>query len=159
MPSHPSCLPNHSLSSPSFTYFAQSCVPFGTIPITSSATTFVTAQLVQVRAIVDSTSHPPGFTCGMIDVKKEAGCVTCSSTSNKLTMSNCSLSVFGSGSCSTLLLRYVSRPGLMSSGSRFACACATASTSVEGSMAVTERVVGRRPADSAKIPPPQPISR
>jgi hypothetical protein len=39
------------------------------------------------------------------------------------------------------------------------CASAMERTCGVGSMAVTDVVVGRRAADSAKMPPPQPMSR
>lgn len=54
---------------------------------------------------------------------------------------------------------YVNFPGAAIVGSRRLCASAILSTSGVGSMAVTDKVVGRRAADSAKIPPPQPMSR
>jgi len=57
------------------------------------------------------------------------------------------------------VLRYVSLPGEVSVGSRLLCASAMERTCGVGSIAVTEVVVGRRAADSAKMPPPQPMSR
>jgi hypothetical protein len=57
------------------------------------------------------------------------------------------------------VLRYVSLPGVERMGSRRACPFAMVRTWGVGSMAVTDFVVGRRAADSAKMPPPQPMSR
>lgn len=78
-------------------------------------------------------------------------------TSNIDTTSYPSLGVFGAGNCSIGVFRYVNFD--RNAGSRFACAFAMESTSELGSIAVTEAVVGNRAADSANIPPPQPISR
>lgn len=54
---------------------------------------------------------------------------------------------------------YVSLPGEVRIGSRRLCASAMERTWGVGSIAVTDVVVGRRAADSAKMPPPQPMSR
>jgi len=74
-------------------------------------------------------------------------------------MSKASVSDFGRGRSSIEVLRYVSLPGEVSVGSRRLCASAMERTCGVGSIAVTEVVVGRRAADSAKMPPPQPMSR
>ena len=65
----------------------------------------------------------------------------------------------GRGRSSIEVFRYVSLPGCESVGSRRLWASAMERTWGVGSMAVTEAVLGRRAADSAKMPPPHPMSR
>lgn len=85
--------------------------------------------------------------------------MTCSMTSNSVTTSKASEGEAGCGSCSIDVFKYVSFPGDVKVGSRLLCASAMDRTCGVGSMAVTDVVVGRRAADSAKMPPPQPMSR
>lgn len=76
-----------------------------------------------------------------------------------MTTSYASVGEDGSERSSIDVLRYVNFPGFISVGSRLLCPSAIFNTSGVGSMAVTDVVEGRRAADSAKIPPPQPMSR
>lgn len=80
-------------------------------------------------------------------------------TSKSVTISKASVSDVGRGKSSMEVFRYVSLPGEVSVGSRRLCASAMERTWGVGSMAVTDVVLGRRAADSAKMPPPQPMSR
>ena len=87
------------------------------------------------------------------------GAWTCSRTSKHDTISYASVGEAGSGRFSIDVFKYVNLPGADNIGSRLLCPSATLSTSGVGSIAVTESVFGRRAADSAKMPPPQPMSR
>lgn len=133
--------------------------------------------------MVEPMSHPPGLRARRQLVRKDWGVVLvgsmCSITSKRVSMSNCG----GEGAVSdpsleartssSVVLRYLNFPlrrCASTVGSMRACSRATWMSMVDGSMAVIEAArvaVGAgadgsrgivRARDSAKMPPPQPMS-
>ena len=187
----------HLFNSLTLTNLVQSCVPRGTTPTGhgASATTWLTKNEGQVRAIVDPISHPPGWRrrrhCCRNRRGDEVDGSTCSRTSKRVTTWNfvsggsdaavgCSgmAAVRGEAEpavrASSVVFSYLNLPDCRwacSVGSVRACDRAMLIIVGDGSMAriddaPVDVVDAVEPAsgmvlarDSAKIPPPQPISR